>query len=74
MANETTVVLTDIKEALSSSEKEAAKRPACLLVVGGELNGTLFDLTEKLTTIVPPVTPYLLNLEVFPGYILKLKW
>lgn len=44
MSNESTVVITDIKAALASSEKEAAEKPACLLAVGGDLNGTIFDL------------------------------
>lgn len=41
-----TVLITDIHEALLSADKEAAEKAACLLVVGGDLNGTLFDLTE----------------------------
>jgi diguanylate cyclase (GGDEF)-like protein len=36
--------LDELKRALASSEKEANKKPACLLVLGGELNGTVFDL------------------------------
>lgn len=45
MANDdSTVVLTDIKAALASAENEASKKPAALLVVGGDLNGTIFDL------------------------------
>lgn len=47
MGDDTTVVLTDIKAALASAEKEAAEKPAALLVVGGDLNGTLFDLTSE---------------------------
>jgi two-component system, cell cycle response regulator len=42
--NDPTVVLTDIDAALSSSENEASDRPAALLVVGGDLNGTIFNL------------------------------
>ncbi len=44
--DDTTIVLTDIRAALEASEKEAQQKPAALLVVGGDLNGTLFDLTE----------------------------
>jgi two-component system cell cycle response regulator len=44
--DDTTIVLTDIRAALEASEKEAQLKPAALLVVGGDLNGTLFDLTE----------------------------
>lgn len=44
--DDTTIVLTDIRAALQASEKEAQLKPAALLVVGGDLNGTIFDLTE----------------------------
>lgn len=47
----TTVVITDIRSALSTSEKEAQDKPACLLVVGGELNGAIFDLKEGNHTL-----------------------
>lgn len=52
MGDDSTIVLTDIKEALSSAEKEAARieKPAALVVVGGDLNGTLFDLNIGETT------------------------
>lgn len=43
--DDSTVVLTDIKAALAAAENEAAEKPAALLVVGGDLNGTIFDLT-----------------------------
>ena len=46
MSDDSTVVLTDIKAALASAEKEAEQKPAALLVVGGDLNGTLFDLVQ----------------------------
>jgi diguanylate cyclase (GGDEF)-like protein len=47
MSNEdSTIVLTDIKAALAAAEREAAQKPAALLVVGGDLNGTLFDLKD----------------------------
>ena len=45
-----TVVLTDIKAALAAAEKEAEQKSAALLVVGGELNGTIFDLREDVVT------------------------
>lgn len=44
--DDTTIVLTDIRAALQASEKEAQLKPAALLVVGGDLNGTLFDLND----------------------------
>jgi len=49
--DDTTIVLTDIRAALQASEKEAQAKPACLLVVGGDLNGTIFDLKDAVTTI-----------------------
>ena len=51
MSDDSTVVLTDIKAALESADKEASNKPAALLVVGGDLNGAIFDLIEDVTTI-----------------------
>jgi len=51
MSDDSTIVLTDIHAALASAEKEAELKPAALLVVGGPLNGTLFNLTKETTTI-----------------------
>jgi two-component system, cell cycle response regulator len=42
--NNATVVITDIRKALAAAEEEAKQKPACLLVVGGELNGSIFNL------------------------------
>ncbi len=50
MGNESTIVITDIKAALDSSDLAASDKPAALLVVGGELNGTIFDLVNSETT------------------------
>jgi len=50
MAEETTQVLTDITGALAQTEQEAKERPAALVVVGGDINGTLFDLSAKEIT------------------------
>lgn len=51
MANDdSTVVLTDIHKALASSDIEAKDKPAALVVVGGDLNGTLFDINDTETT------------------------
>lgn len=44
MSNDSTLVITDIKAALAAAENEANQKHACLLVVGGELNGTIFEL------------------------------
>lgn len=51
MSDDATLVLTDIKAALASANKEAEDKPAALLVVGGDLNGTLFDLTAEEVTV-----------------------
>ena len=51
MSDDATLVITDIKAALSASDKEAESKPACLLVVGGDLNGTIFDLTDGDNTV-----------------------
>lgn len=50
--NDSTVVIRDIKAALSASEDEASSKGACLIVVGGDLNGTLFELPKGKTTTV----------------------
>lgn len=46
-----TLVITDIQAALQAADKEAADKPACFLVVGGELNGTIFDLNAGETVV-----------------------
>jgi len=46
-----TLVITDIKAALAAADKEAELKPACLLVVGGDLNGTIFDLDDGDTIV-----------------------
>lgn len=46
-----TLVITDIKAALAAADDEAAQKPACFLVVGGDLNGTIFDLLEGDTIV-----------------------
>lgn len=44
-----TLVISDIAAALAASDNEAAAKPACLLVVGGDLNGTIFDLEDGIS-------------------------
>jgi diguanylate cyclase (GGDEF)-like protein len=46
-----TLVITDIKAALEAADNEAAEKPACFLVVGGDLNGTIFDLLDGETIV-----------------------
>jgi diguanylate cyclase (GGDEF)-like protein len=42
-----THIITDIKAALASADKEAEMLPAALLIIGGDLNGTLYDLEDN---------------------------
>lgn len=49
--NNATVVITDIRKTLASIEEEAKQKPACLLVVGGELNGSIFNLNQGETVV-----------------------
>jgi diguanylate cyclase (GGDEF)-like protein len=50
MSDDSTIVLTDINAALATADKEAEKKPSCLVVVGGDFNGTIFDLIlEEIT-------------------------
>ena len=51
MTDDATLVITDIKAALNAADEEAAEKPACFLVVGGELNGTIFDLLTGETSV-----------------------
>lgn len=51
MSDDATLVITDIKAALNSADDEAASKPACFLVVGGDLNGTIFDLLDGETVV-----------------------
>lgn len=51
MSDDATLLITDIDAALSATENEAAQKPACFLVVGGDLNGTIFDLQDGENTI-----------------------
>lgn len=46
-----TVVITDIRKALASLDEEAKQKPACLLVVGGDLNGSIFNLHPGETVV-----------------------
>jgi hypothetical protein len=50
--DKSTKIITNIQELLKSSEKEAETLPAGIIVIGGDLNGTLFDILEGNDTIV----------------------
>ena len=50
MSDDSTIVITDIHAALNASDLEAQKKPAAFITEGGELNGTLFDLPDGVTT------------------------
>ena len=53
MSEDSTVVFSQTKllSELETVEKEAGDKPAALMVVGGELNGTLFDLNQKEVSV-----------------------
>lgn len=42
--NNATVIISDIRKLLAAAEDEARQRPACLLIVGGPLNGSIVNL------------------------------
>jgi two-component system cell cycle response regulator len=65
MGNDPTIVLTNMEDQLTASEKEAANFHAALLVIGGELNGKIYDLPPG-RTIVGRSTENKISLE-FPG-------
>ena len=46
-----TIVIADIQSALNSAQQEVGEKPAALVVVGGEKSGSLFNLTEQVTTV-----------------------
>lgn len=50
-SDNSTIVITDIRKALAAAEEEAQRKPACLLVVGGELNGSIYDLHPGETVV-----------------------
>lgn len=45
---ETTLYLDDMTKILKAPEQEAQSRPAALLVISGELNGTIIDLQQPM--------------------------
>lgn len=49
--DESTISITNIAEALQSVEEEAKGKAAFFLVMGGELNGTIFDLKQGTYTV-----------------------
>ncbi len=50
--DKSTKIITNIQELLKSSEKEAETLPAGIIVIGGDLNGQLFDILEGNDVIV----------------------
>ncbi len=51
MSDDTTQIIKNMDDAFETSKKEAEKKPAALLILGGELNGTIFDLVGDKITI-----------------------
>ncbi len=50
--DKSTQIITDIQSILKSAEKEAESLPAGIVAVGGDLNGTLFDIVEGMDSLV----------------------
>ncbi len=50
MSDDSTIVITDINAALGAADREAEEKHAALLVVGGPINGTIFDLSPGETS------------------------
>lgn len=50
MADDSTILLTDISKTLKASDEAAKDRPACFLVLGGDINGAIFDLRPGTIT------------------------
>ncbi|MBL6990878.1 MAG: GGDEF domain-containing protein [Bacteriovoracaceae bacterium] len=51
MPNNTTVVITDMEEALSAVDKEVGAKPGAIVAVGGPIDGAIFDLNIGETLI-----------------------
>jgi two-component system cell cycle response regulator len=49
--NNATIVITDIRKALAAADEEAKQKSACLVVVGGDLNGSIFNLNPGETVV-----------------------
>ncbi len=62
--DKSTKIITDIHEILSSSDKEAQTLPAGLVVIGGDLNGSLFDLIEGNEVVVGRSSDNQIPLEI----------
>ena len=50
-SEDTTTVFTDINKALRASDQESKEKNACLIAMGGELNGTLFELPTGIVSL-----------------------
>ena len=44
MSDDSTIVITNIKDLLKTNKENSKDSPPCLVAIGGPLNGTLFDL------------------------------
>ena len=49
--NDETTVFTDVNKALRASDSEVKEKSACLLAIGGELNGTIFELPKGVISL-----------------------
>ena len=71
---DSTTVFTDINKALRSSDAEAKEKNACLLAIGGELNGAILELPlSHITLGRSPSNTYILEFQGISREHLKLE-
>lgn len=71
---DSTIVFTDINKALRSSDAEAEEKNACLLGIGGELNGAILELPHSHITLGrSPSNTYILEFQGISREHLKLE-
>ena len=74
MKDNSTTVFTDINQALRASDGEVGEESACLLGIGGELNGMIFDLPEGTISLGRSVdNTYVLDFQGISRHHLELK-
>ena len=73
-SGDSTTVFTDINKALRASDQEAKEKNACLLAIGGELNGSIFELPVGTISLGrSPNNTYALDFQGISRNHLKLE-
>ena len=73
-SEDSTIIFTDISKALKASDAEVGEKNACLFAIGGELNGTIFDLPNGVVSIGRSAdNTYSLEFEGISRHHLELK-